>query len=380
MLRVILCLIALLGLNMLIAETFPVPKLTYTPSSYRKAKPELNQTCFVPLSYTAHKATSPIFIDGCLCENDWQNAAWTDDFMDIEGSAKPAPYLRTRVKMLYDDLGLLIAAELEEPHLWAKLKERDAVIFYDNDFEVFIDPDGDSHEYYELEFNALGTLWDLFLIKPYRDEHSPLNAWDIKDIQYQISLDGTLNDPSDTDSGWTIEMRIPWKVLSERANMPTPPTDGDYWRINFSRVQWETDKDKDYEKIPNTPEHNWVWTPQGLINMHYPERWGYVFFSTSAPSPNTDNPVIPELEYQKDYLRNLYYMQKQYFMDHGKYAKTLAQLKARTYVHGAKKLKPKIERNSQGYLITIDDKNGGYNLSIRSDGRLTYKSATASSK
>ena len=27
------------------------------------------------------------------------------------------------------------------------------------------------------------------------------------------------------------------------------------------------------------PEHNWVWSPQGLIAMHYPEMWGEVLFA-----------------------------------------------------------------------------------------------------
>ena len=47
--------------------------------------------------------------------------------------------------------------------------QHDAVIFHNNDFEVFIDPDGDTHNYYELEINALNTVWDLFITKPYRE-------------------------------------------------------------------------------------------------------------------------------------------------------------------------------------------------------------------
>ena len=52
----------------------------------------------------------------------------------------PSPRFRTRVKMLWDDNYLYIAAELEEPNVAAKLTERDSVIFHDNDFEVFIKP------------------------------------------------------------------------------------------------------------------------------------------------------------------------------------------------------------------------------------------------
>jgi len=71
--------------------------------------------------------------------------------------------------MLWDDTYFYVAAQLEEPDVWATLTQRDTVIFYDNDFEVFIDPDGDTHNYYELEVNAFGTLWDLMLLTPYRD-------------------------------------------------------------------------------------------------------------------------------------------------------------------------------------------------------------------
>ena len=116
-----------------------------------------------PKGYVCHRATSPITIDGDLADAEWAAAPWTDAFVDIEGDKKPKPRFRTRVKMLWDDEALYIAAELEEPHVWATLTEHDAVIFHDNDFEVFLDPDGDNHLYGELELNALNTTWDLLL-------------------------------------------------------------------------------------------------------------------------------------------------------------------------------------------------------------------------
>ena len=51
----------------------------------------------------------------------------------------------------------------------ARSTKKNQVIFHDNDFEVFIDPDGDNHNYYEFEMNALNTMWELTLVKPYRD-------------------------------------------------------------------------------------------------------------------------------------------------------------------------------------------------------------------
>lgn len=209
----------------------------------------------------------------------WDLAEWTDDFVDIEGDAKPRPRLRTRVKMLWDHEFLYIGAEMEEPHVWATLTEHDSVIFHDNDFEVFIDPDGDALRYFEFEINALNTGWDLYLEKPYRDGGSADNSWEMPGYKSAVHVSGTLNDPSDIDFGWSVTLALPWSAFAEKGGMPCPPNPGDVWRINFSRVEWQVDVvEGRYVKVPNTKEDNWVWSPQGVVDMHQPEQWGYVEF------------------------------------------------------------------------------------------------------
>ncbi|HEY1190402.1 MAG TPA: carbohydrate-binding family 9-like protein, partial [Gemmata sp.] len=207
-----------------------------------------------PKGYVCHRATGPIVIDGDLTGAEWSAALWTDEFVDIEGDKKPKPRFRTRVKMLWDDEALYIAAELEEPHVWATLKDHDAVIFHDPDFEVFIDPDGDTHTYGELELNALNTTWDLLLTKPYRDSGRALNGWEIIGLKTAVQVRGTLNDPRDKDTGWTVEIKWPWKGLKELAPVAVPPKDGDQWRINFSRVEWDiSTTDGKYQKVAGKP-------------------------------------------------------------------------------------------------------------------------------
>ena len=98
--------------------------------------------------------------------------------------------------MFWSDSGLYIGAEMEEPHLWATLTEHDSVIFHDNDFEVFIDPDNDGLSYAELEINALNTTWDLLLIKPYLQGGRGVDGWEIQNLRTAVQLQGTLNDPS----------------------------------------------------------------------------------------------------------------------------------------------------------------------------------------
>jgi cellulose/xylan binding protein with CBM9 domain len=232
-----------------------------------------------PKSYDCVRAVQRIEIDGKLNDPSWQRASWTHDFVDIEGDVKPKPRFRTRVKMLWDDEYFYIAAEMEEPHVWGTLTQHDSVIFRDNDFEVFIDPDGDTLEYYEFEINALNTGWDLFLNKPYRHGGKARNEWEIPGLRTAVHIDGTLNDPADRDRGWSVEIAFPWRVLAEYAHKPAPPRDGDQWRVNFSRVEWRHEiVDGKYQKIKGLKEDNWVWSPQGLINMHVPEHWGHVRF------------------------------------------------------------------------------------------------------
>jgi len=222
-----------------------------------------------PLSYDCLRASSPIHIDGKLDDAAWQKAPWTSDFVDIEGDARPGPKFRTRVKMLWDDQYLYIAAEMEEPDVKATLTEHDSVIFHDNDFEVFVKPLPQSESYYEFEINALNTGWDLFLPKPYSEGGKADNSWDIQGLRTAVAVQGTLNHSGDRDHGWTVEIAYPLSAFASRQNVPHPQP-GTMWRINFSRVEW----------TPGNPkEDNWVWSPQGVINMHVPDRWGYLHFS-----------------------------------------------------------------------------------------------------
>jgi hypothetical protein len=261
-------------------------------------------------------------IDGKLDDAAWAAAPWTDDFVDIEGDAKPKPRLRTRAKMLWDDEYFYVAAELEEPHVWATLTQHDAVIFNDPDFEVFIDPNGDSHEYYEFEMNALDTGWDLFLPKPYKDGGKAQDSWEIPGLKTAVHVRGTINNPADQDEGWSVEIAFPWKALAEYAHRAAPPKPGDQWRVGFSRVEWEIEvKDGKYVKVPKTPEHNWIWSAQGVVDMHRPERWGFVQFAGAAAEFVRDRsaPV-------RDALQTIYYAQKDYFTKHKQWAPSLQQL------------------------------------------------------
>ena len=334
-------------------EVFPVPRIDFNPKSYQ---------CIY--------SSNPLIIDGEITDAEWSRADWTDSFADIEGPSKPAPYYDTKAKMLWDSSHFYIAAKLEEPHIWANIEERDAVIYHENDFEVFIDPDGDTHEYYELEMNALNTVWDLLLIKPYRDGGPAINAWDIAGLKSAVSIQGTLNNPTDVDKYWTLEIAIPWHILEECAHKPSPPEPGDYWRVNFSRVEWDLEvADGKYVKKTDEngnslPEHNWTWSPQGIIRMHYPEMWGFVQFEGSGL--NKTDFAIPEVELAKWNLRQVYYHQKNLYENTGAFSKDRSFLNSSGF--NFKDL-VKFESNSLQWSASITLPEGGQTVRIYDDGR-----------
>lgn len=235
-----------------------------------------------PKVYHAPYLSGEITIDGHP-DQAWVNAEWTDYFMDIQGPDENPPRLQTRVKMMWDEHGLYLLVWLEEDHLWADLVDRDAIIFWENDFEVFVKPDTRTDHYFEYEINARNTLMDLLMTKPYNQGGKAILTWNSSTVRHAVMLEGTLNNPTDTDRGWWVELMIPYRDLMH-FGADIAPAEGKSWRINFSRVQWQTEveegryvKRKDQWGRP-LPEDNWVWSPQYEINMHIPEHWGTVRF------------------------------------------------------------------------------------------------------
>lgn len=302
-------------------------------SNSAQAQFEGKEELFVtPKNYTVLFTPVSPGIDGKIDDAVWQKAVWTENFMDIEGIKKPVlPPLNTRAKMLWNDTCLFIAAEIQDPNVWAYLKDHDAIVYNDNDFEVFIDPDNNTHQYYEMEMNAINTIFDLFMAKPYRNGSGAMIAYDIIGMRTAVNIQGTLNNPGDQDKGWTVEIAIPFHAVTI-GNTTRVPRDGDLWRIGFSRVEWDTEiidgkyvRKKD-QNGRNLPEHNWVWSPQGLINMHFPERWGYLQFSRKLSGETPPAFVLPYAEKQKQYLWFVYYKQKDYYQKNAKYAASLADI------------------------------------------------------
>ncbi len=309
----------------------------------------------IPKKYIAYHVSDSITIDGEGIETAWQNADRTDDFIDIEG--EKIPKFQTHVKMLWDENYLYFYAELKESHIWADIEERDAVIFYNNDFEIFMDPDGDTQSYMEFEMNALNTVWDLLLVKAYREGGHAVDSWDIKGIKTAVKINGSLNDPTNEDTSWVVEIAMPWEVLTENSISGKIPKN-EFWRINFSRVNWDFElKDGKYSRKKDEsgkflPEYNWVWSPQGVINMHEPEHWGYVYFSDKSPG-QLDTFQIPDGEFIRWKMYEIYRKQKAFKSETGSFARNLQQIDSERLEVKGRILAPSIEFHRAGWNVII---------------------------
>ena len=217
-----------------------------------------------PPVYRCAATTQTVTIDGKLDDAAWSTAAWTDDFGDIvDGSAAA---LRTRAKMVWDDKFLYVAAEIAETDVHARMRERDMPLYREGAFELFLDPDDDGRDYLELEVNALASVFDLVMDKPYRAGGKSDASFDVKDLRAAVALDGTLNDDSDRDRGWTVELAIPWASL-KRIGVDGPPKPGARWRMELGRS-------------PGRAGARYAtWSPHGVGDMHVPKKWGYVEFA-----------------------------------------------------------------------------------------------------
>jgi len=282
-----------------------------------------------PRQYIAYRNfNKDLVIDGRLDDDAWTEVSFTENFVDI--STSTIPHLKTNAKIRYDETFLYIGARMEEPQVAANITwtchcnngTGDQVIFHDNDFEIFVDTDGSNHYYKETEINAAnmnGTsaTWDLLLNKPYNDgggENSSrtngINGWDMfvpRDKGHCVTYtDGVLNDPTSHPTFWSAEIALPLSKLVELTTSTLPIKSGQFWRINFSRVEWAlkvmNGKYQQYPSCQSCPvpgtnsEDNWVWSPQGAIAMHQPESWGFLQFSedevnTTKPVTNTEWPL-----------------------------------------------------------------------------------------
>jgi len=174
------------------------------------------------------RAPSAPVIDGSFeDEAAWSAALPLEPFSNTLTGEKVSR--QTFVRLMWDDAALYVAMRADDDYLQSKYTQRDEELWHEDAFEMFLDPLGDKKEYYEIQVNPAGVLFDSFLAKYRKND----NAWN-GEIAAAAKIDGTLNDNAAGDKGWTAELSIPWKSLDKSAGVP--PSDAKGLKVNFFRV------------------------------------------------------------------------------------------------------------------------------------------------
>ncbi len=212
-----------------------------------------------------YRTANPIRIDGKLDEPEWCLATPLL-LRDIKGRQAPA----TVARLLWDERYLYIAFECADPDIWATKTKRDDFLWEEEVVEVFIDPDGDGRNYYEFQVNPLGTQIDLLIPDAVEGvKFAKRNAeWNCQGWLSTVQGHGTVNQRSDTDEGWTVEMAIPFSELPHPASLSPRPAVA--WRLNLYRI----DRPKGREGDPLLLS----WS-KCLTWFHEPDRFGRIFFA-----------------------------------------------------------------------------------------------------
>ncbi len=215
--------------------------------------------------YVAKRVVAPIKIDGRLDEPAWEKA----EAVSFAAKNGGAPLQATTARVLWDDTHVYFAWDCRDRHIWSTMAERDLPLYNEEVVEVFINPDGDRETYLELEVNPLGVLWDGFVFNN-RGKLTGILAWNSLKMQWAAAVEGTLNDSTDTDQGWTVELALPLADIFTAAN--NPPQAGDRWRFNLYRI----DLPHGPGVQPSDPQ---AWSPVSGRSFHDPDRFGELEFS-----------------------------------------------------------------------------------------------------
>ncbi|MCC6229301.1 MAG: cellulase family glycosylhydrolase [Phycisphaerales bacterium] len=199
-------------------------------------------------------------IDGTLSDADWDSA------LTIFRTQATRNDRAATIRMMWDDTGISMSAEVQDENLWAdgmgsgtgnrwEVESDDSLTFY-------FDPNNSRDEYFQngdYAFGASIAAWtDSYsgsgAVKRYKYvtgdgaggaadseefnwydvEQAGLNPWDFfipTGASYATTYAGTINNSSDTDTGWSMEMYLPWTALRISA-----PTHGTTMGMNFDLI------------------------------------------------------------------------------------------------------------------------------------------------
>ena len=151
------------------------------------------------------RANQSIVIDGKMEESIWNKteARTFNYFYRINHTNDKQ---KTTFRMLWDDQNLYAFFECEDKFITAREKNRDGEPYLDDCAELFLIPVPDSlNMHIGFELNLYKACNDfVFFNDFYEGSNIAMKTYN-PDYQVEVTYNGTINDNSDIDNGWTLE-------------------------------------------------------------------------------------------------------------------------------------------------------------------------------
>lgn len=217
-------------------------------------------------TYTVRRAAGEMTIDG-----KWDKAAWQNvPAVKIENRMGDEPRFvpGTEAKVCYDSANIYVIFRVHDRYVKSKVTRYNGNVSGDSCVEFFFSPDAKHPEhYFNLEINAGGTPLIFFITKPWSGV-TKLPEESIRQIEIAHSLPAVVDPEISTPVTWTIEYRIPLRMLKQFSPV-TLPNAGVTWRANFYKTGSETSN-----------PHYYTWSPVSnpVPNFHLPAYFGQITF------------------------------------------------------------------------------------------------------
>ena len=219
-----------------------------------------------PKSIVVPRIDAKVSIDGVLDERVWQAAVRLTPFVryDTMGAAR----VGTDVRVWYDQAALYLGWTCEDRDIQATFTQHDSRFWEEEVVEFYVTPTA-LDRYFELQWNPLGGTFDAIIQNQIGADGVSQQfkgdwSYTATSMTHAVKVVGSVQNSSDRDERWTVEVRIPFADLNART-----PGRGDVWRGNFYR--FSRDRDAELEQLS--------WSPIIWPGFHQPNRFGYLRFS-----------------------------------------------------------------------------------------------------
>jgi hypothetical protein len=209
---------------------------------------------------------APITVDGDLNEPVWEKAATVTFFVPV---SLKAPISRTEAKMAHDRDFLYVAFKAYDEDVWGMLTERDSATYTEDVLEVFFKTHLDRDPYFSFEMNVRNAVMDAFVRK--RNAAGSIlrwSQWDCAGLKMAAKVKGTVNNWTDRDEYWILEVAIPFTSIPTLGG--SAPVKGSRWLFNLARFDYSIYLPKGQELSASAP--------LSAVSFHLYENWTELIF------------------------------------------------------------------------------------------------------